>query len=664
MKRRSLISLSVAALAGFLSLPLEAQSTSVAGKARVVRAAKSRTSAPLSQLAALAGGELASGPIREINPLGMPSLPAARLSSEPWVDVAREDAIGLAPAPAPYISIEGINNRNNVAPPDTNGDVGKDHYVQWVNLSLSIFDKTTGATLLGPVNGRTLWNGFGGICEANNNGDPIVLYDPLADRWLFSQFGLGADGHQCIAVSSTPDPRGPYHLYDFIMTPGGTNDYPKFGVWPEAYLYMANEFTPGFSGPIIGGFDRQKLLAGDPTATAIIFTLPPGLFGFTHFAPEPANLEGIDPPPAGRPGLFVQPIDTAVWGGPSDRYNIWEVDLDFAVPPNSTAFLTQLSAGVPAFNAFVCGLFNSCIPQPMTARRLDVLAQFTMYRPVYRNFGSHEVLLVNHTVNAGAGVAGIRWTEIRNPFGVPNVHQTATHSPSSTHRWMGSIAMNGDGDILLGYSVSSGTTFPSIAYAGRLATDPLGTLPLTENFLIAGSGSQTGPTRWGDYSSMSVDEAGDNSLGIAPDCGFWFTSEYIQTTGSSPWRTRIGAVDVPGCGADRVPDVALAINGEHPPSNVVTTSGPVRLTLDMSPGTSTDPLGWFYAIVVGGNVLWVTPTGISTTPAALLTSPPVALDDVTLFDSVLPSGTQISFVFFLFDGTDVVDLDSITAVVN
>jgi hypothetical protein len=661
MTRGSAISCSVAACALLLTVPLEAQSP---GRPRVVRAAKATTSAPLAQLAALAPRAPAAGPGREINPLGMPPVPAARLWSEGWVDIVREDAVSLAPAPAPYLSFEGIDNRDGVAPPDTNGDVGKDHYVQWVNLSLSVFDKRTGTTLLGPVNGRTLWTGFGGICETNDNGDPIVLYDPLADRWLFSQFGLGTDGHQCIAVSATASPMGPYHLYDFVITPGGTNDYPKFGVWPDAYLYMANEFTPGFTAAVIGGFDRAKLLAGDPAATAILFTLAPGLSGFTHFATEPANLEGSTPPPADRPGLFVQPIDSALWGGASDRYNIWKVDFDFAVPASSTATLTQLSAGVPAFNAVVCFAVNACVPQPSTARRLDLLSQFTMYRPVYRNFGSHEVLLVNHTVNAGAGVAGIRWTEIRDPFGTAAVHQTGTHSPSSSHRWMGSIAMDGDGNILLGYSVSSASTFPSIAYAGRLATDPLGTLPVSESFLISGSGSQTGSSRWGDYASMSVDETGDPSFGVPPDCGFWFTSEYVQTSGSQPWRTRIGAVNLPGCGASAAPQVALAVNGEHPPSDVVTSSGPVRVTLDMIAGGSTDPMGWFYGIVIGGSLFWVTSTGLSTTPAPILTAPPQNLDDVAIFDFVLPSGTQISFVFALVDGAAVVASDVITAVVN
>jgi hypothetical protein len=229
---------------------------------------------------------------------------------------------------------------------------------------------------------------------------------------------------------------------------------------------------------------------------------------------------------------------------------------------------------------------------------------------------------------------------------------------------MGSLAMDGEGNILLGYSISSGGTFPSIAYAGRLATDPLGTLPLSENVLIAGTGSQTGSSRWGDYASMSVDEFGDASAGVAPDCGFWLTSEYLQTSGSAPWRTRIGAIDLPGCGDLLVADLSLAVNGEHPPDDVVTTSGPVKLTLDMIPGASTDPLDWYYAIVLGGNVYWVTATGLSTAPEPLLTSPALALDDVPIFDSVLPSGTRIGFAFFLVDGANVVDSDFISAVVN
>ncbi|MGH9322480.1 MAG: hypothetical protein ACRD3V_21675, partial [Vicinamibacteria bacterium] len=217
---------------------------------------------------------------------------------------------------------------------------------------------------------------------------------------------------------------------------------------------------------------------------------------------------------------------------------------------------------------------------------------------------------------------------------------------------------------LLGYSLSSSGSFPSIAYAGRRSTDPPGTLPFTETVLINGTGSQTGSNRWGDYSTMSVDEVGDPALDVPPDCGFWFTNEYLQVNGSAPWRTRVGAIRLPDCGADLSADVSLAVNGQHPPSNIVTTAGPVEVTLDVTPGASSDPLGWYYAIVVSGSTFWVTSTGLSTTPAALLTAPPVALDDLVIFDSTLPSGTTITFVFYLLDGAELVTFDFITAVVS
>lgn len=634
---------------------------------RVILPVRVGTSAPLSQLAALYGAEPPQREVEEINPLGMAPLRSPLAAPGSWVDPVRRPASDRAPVPPPYLSLEGTNNRNGVVPPDTNGDVGKDHYVQWVNLSVQIFDKTTGATVLGPVNGNSLWTGFGGICETNNNGDPIVLYDHLADRWMFSQFGIGNDGHQCIAISTTGDPTGPYYLYDYIVTPGGLNDYPKFGLWPDAYLFMAHEFSPSFVDAVIGGFDRNKMLVGDATAALIVYVLPPGFMGATHFGPEPANLEGTTPPPAGQPGLFVQPIDTAVWGGAVDRYNIWRVHLDFGVPSNSTINLFELSAGVPAFSSIVCASFGACIPQPFTANKLDILQQFTMYRPVYRNFGSHETLLVDHTVNAGGAIAGIRWTEIRNPFGTPALYQTGTHSPDTTHRWMGSLAMDRTGGILLGYSLSSSSTYPSIAYAGRSASDPLGTLPLSESILISGSGSQTGATRWGDYATMSVDETGDATLDIDPDCGFWFTTEYIQTSGGAPWRTRIGAMRLPDCGAPPSldPTLKLSVNGQSPPSRVVPVTGPVQVTVDMTPGDVTKAVSWYFAIQTGGTVYWVTPWGVLPyVRLPFVTTPPVLVNGAPIFNAPLPSGTGISFAVFLVDGTQIIAQDTISAVVN
>ena len=628
----------------------------------VVKAAKADTSAPLSQLAVSRVRSQAPRGYREVNPLGLPPFPkVVKGNAAAATNIARGPDVGLAPAPPPFVNWEGVSNVDGVAHPDTQGDVGKNHYVQWVNLSLQIFDKSTGAIVLGPVPGSSLWSGFGGGCETDNDGDPIVLYDHLADRWVFSQFAIAADGHQCLAISTTGDPAGPYHRYDFVLTPGGLNDYPKFGVWPSGYLYSANEFSPSFVDVLIGSFDREKMLEGDPAATFIGFRLLPGATTFP-FAVEPANLEGLTAPPAGRPGLFVQPADSQVWGGSADRYDLWSLDVDYDTPAASSVTLTEVST--VAFDSTVCFLFSSCIPQPGTTQGLASLSQFTMYRPVYRSFETHETLLVNHTVDGGGGVAGIRWAEIRDPFGAPSVFQTGTHSPDNQHRWMGSLAMDGDGNVLLGYSLSSETTFPSIAYAGRSSTDPAGTLPQTESILMGGSAAQAGTSRWADYSTMSVDEWGDPSLGVPPDCAFWYTSEYVQSPGSFNWRTRIGAIQFPDCGADQVTSVSLEVNGQHPPSDVVSTSGSVLLTLDMLPGVETRTLDWYFAILVDGQVFWVTSLGLSTIQEAVLSAPPANLNAAPLVNTTLPGGTVITFAFFLGFGEEILAMDFITAVVE
>jgi hypothetical protein len=620
------------------------------------------TSPPLAQLASAARTQQFVEP-HDINPHGSPALPHAPGPESEGMEAARSAVTPLAPAPAPFLEFDGIPNINGVAPPDTQGDVGKDHYVQWVNLAIQIFDKSTGATVLGPIPGKSLWAGFGGPCETNNNGDPIVLYDHLADRWFFSQFAISDDGHQCIAISQTGDPTGSYHRYDYVVTPGGLNDYPKFAVWPDGYYYSANQFTPSFSSALLGVFERQKMLVGDPSALFVHFEIPLNILGPISFTVEPANLEGTTPPRQGSPGLFVQPADRETWLGPADRYDIWRLHVDYANVSSSTLTLVELTAGVPAFSSQVCFLFSrNCIPQPGTTDRLDSVSQFTMYRPVYRNFGGHEVLLVNHTVSVGLGIAGIRWAEIRNPFATPTLFQTGTHSPDGHYNWMGSLAMDGDGNILLGYSKASGLMFPSIAYAGRKASDPLGTLPRTESLLINGSGSQLGTSRWGDYSTMSVDEFGDPSLDVPPDCAFWYTNEYVQTTGSFNWRTHVGAMRFPDCGM-APPSVSLSVNGVQPWFKIVTTPGPLLVSLDMDPGTETDPLDWYFGgYVLGGEVLWVTPTGISTNRAPLRTDPPLALSDYTLIDTNLPPGTIVTLFFFLQDGADVVASDWIVVI--
>lgn len=475
-------------------------------------------------------------------------------------------AAAPVPQPDPYLQSEngrgngglpltidqnfaGTPNVFGVLPPDTQGDVGPDHYVQWVNLGFSMFDKS-GTLLVGPLAGNALFTGFGGPCETQNNGDPITLYDHLADRWLMSQFALLApDGnHQCVAISVTGDPTGAYFLYDFLWGPL-VNDYPKFGVWPDGYYLSVNQFTPSFAfaGAGVAVMERDRMLHGLP-ARMIQFGTSSELIDF--FALLPAHLEG-PPPPAGSPNYFLSLLADE-FGYAADSLQFWEFAVDWADPKAST-FTPTTTLPTGAFDAIVCldsfgFLVRDCVPQSGTAQGVDAIEGQAMYRAQYRNFGSHESIVVTSTVDADAvanepgskGRAGQRWYELRDPGGTPVIHQEGVYAPLGLHRWMGSMAMDGDGNIALGHSGSSASDFPSIRFTGRRAGDPLGTMTETEQTLRAGTGSQTHPAaRWGDYSTMSVDPS--------DDCTFWYTTEYLETTSEADWVTRIGSFRFPDC---------------------------------------------------------------------------------------------------------------------
>ena len=449
------------------------------------------------------------------------------------------DAVSAA-MPAPDQSFNGISFPGvacNCAPPDTNGEVGATQYVQTVNEGFQVFDKTTGASLLGPSGIQTIWQGFGGVCETNGNGDPVVLYDQLADRWVITQFaGASVPTDECIAVSTTGDATLSYHRYAFHL---GSNffDYPHLGVWPDAYYMSMNVFNSSgtaYLGPQPFAFDRSKMLAGLP-ATFITTGITGGSLEETYL---PADLEGGTLPPAGAPGVFVE------WPG-GGTYRVFRFNADFATPANSTFTL----AAAPAANGFsqLCAATRSCVPQPSTTSRLDGIADRLMFRLSYRNFGTHDSVVGNFTVSSG-GVAGIRWFELRNTVGGPvTVFQDSTYQPDTTWRWLGAAAMDRDGNLAIGYSASSATVFPSLRYAGRLSTDPVNTLGQGEATLFAGLGSQSGTSsRWGDYSSLTVDPI--------DDCTFWFTSEYYPAGVTQfNWRTRIGSFRFAQCGSQPTP---------------------------------------------------------------------------------------------------------------
>ena len=425
-----------------------------------------------------------------------------------------------------------------LTPPDTDGDVGPNHYVQIVNVQYQIFDKS-GNSLYGPADNNTMWSGFGGLCETNNDGDPIVLYDHLADRWFFSQFALGNnDFHQCIAVSTTGDPTGQWYRYDYLVSQTKMNDYPKFGVWPDGYYMSCNQFASEFEGVGIMVFQRDKMLQGYP-AQAVYWDTPDE----SLWSMLPSNLDG-PPPPDGTPNYFVQ-IEDDGWGDPytQDALGIWQCSVDWTTPANST-FTYLATLPTAAFDADMCDYERDCIPQPSTSTTLDAISDRLMYLLQYRDFGSYQTLVTNHTVDAtGSDQAGIRWYELRDSGSGWAIHQQGTYAGDGTnedHRWMGSIAMDGEGDIALGYSVSGTATYPSVRYVGRLPGDTLGTLPQGEATMVDGAGTQTDSNRWGDYSAMSVDPV--------DDCTFWYTQEYYGDGASGiDWSTRIGAFKFDSC---------------------------------------------------------------------------------------------------------------------
>jgi len=425
------------------------------------------------------------------------------------------------------LNFQGISDGQNnfwveYVPPDTNGAVGSTQYVQWVNTYFAVFNKQTGALILGPAAGNVLWSGFGGACEIDNDGDPIVSYDKLADRWVMSQFSVSNPPYlQCIAVSVTPDATGSWYRYSFQYN--YFDDYPKMGVWPDAYYETFNMFEGDeFIGADACAYNRAAMLSGQ-AATQVCFQQGPSVGGLL-----PADVDGTTAPPAGSPNYLL------TYG--ANSLDLYKFHVDFSDPSNST-FTGPTIIPVAPF-APICDGDNACVPQMGTTALLDSVADRLMYRLAYRNFGDHESLVVNHSVAVNGGGGGVRWYEIQAPGATPVVAQQGTYAPDSNYRWMGSIAMDRIGDIAVGYSVSSGGMYPSIAFAGRLPSDPPGALE-TETQIFPGSGSQIGSARWGDYSSMTVDPT--------DDCTFWYTNQYQLTSGAWNWDTRIANFTFPGC---------------------------------------------------------------------------------------------------------------------
>jgi hypothetical protein len=414
-------------------------------------------------------------------------------------------------------------------PPDTNGAPGLTQYVQIVNVTIGIYDKGTGELLMTPAAIHTIWTGFGGPCElAGDGGDPVVLFDHLANRWLVTQLQYDSTGNeQCVAVSTTADATGTYNRYEYDYGAVNFPDYPKYGVWPDAYYNTANIFAgKGFAGAEACAFDRKAMLAGT-AASAICFQQPSSVSSLL-----PSDLDGKRLPPAGSPNYLVGLAD-------STHLNLFKFHVDFANPAKST--FTGSLISVAAFSE-ICARATTlaCIPEPNPGEKVDGLADRVMFRLAYRNFGDHETLVANHTV-AGGALGGVRWYEIRNPASAIKVYQEGTIVDPTVDYWLGSVAMDKVGNLSAGFSASGKELAPSIYAAGRAPQDALGTLsgPLV---LAGGLGVQTRSyRRWGDYSSMAIDPT--------DDCTFWYTNEYYPVAGnfSFAWSTRIASFKFDSC---------------------------------------------------------------------------------------------------------------------
>ncbi len=431
-----------------------------------------------------------------------------------------------------------------VNPPDPSGDVGGDYFIQTINGSgggrFVVYNKNTGAVVAGPTSIDSLGSGS---C-ASGLGDAVVLYDKMAERWLLTEFG-NSGNHLCVYVSQTSDPLvGGWFAYDF-PTPNFP-DYPKYGVWSDAYYVGANENSPSLIA-----LDRTKMLAV-LAATSQRFTAPDlAAFGFQMVAP--VDHDGTTPPPPGEPGLFLRHNDDEAHNAPgtagTDRIEMFEFDVDWTTPANSsitgpiTITMAEISSNFCGFSTF------SCIPTPGSSN-LDPLREVVMNKPTYRNQDGAQIVVGSLATNVAASPAtttnaGVRWFELRKTGGSYALNQQGTIAGTPCtgvcdfpQRWMSSAIMDASGNIAVAYNFTSDTTnHQGIRYSGRLVDDPVNTMPQGENILVTGTASNSS-IRYGDYNQLNVDDT--------DGCTFFFTGEWNP---ASSWSTRVGSFRFAACGA-------------------------------------------------------------------------------------------------------------------
>ncbi len=573
MNKQSIVFL---ALACSLGLPL----SSIAQQPEIGHSVRNDTSRPMRDIIAELG-DLTPDPTGEVFEIpNILKLPPDALDAklQSGADDQRGAAGGDNGLPSPMVgqSFDGYTATDNISlfggtslPPDTNGDVGINEFIQYVNTGWLVLDKT-GKRLAGPFPGNTFWSGFGGPCETNNAGDPIVLYDKNADRWLFSQFtsSNNPDGRQCFAISTTSDPLGPYNRYEFVF-PGVFNDYPHIGVWTDAsgarsgYYLTTHDFiiTPQqFLQSSFSVVERDAMLAGGP-ADFVRFTNT-AFLGASAFGALPSHLESKQPARAGKCNAFVLARPDL------QAYQLNELCVDWTSPGDSVLKAPVL---VDVGEIWQPGPDSVLQPGGTTANALDTLASSgrILSRVSYRAFaadsGRDDIMTINTPVDVGDGQAGFRWAEIRFPnsdtvfdggFEAGElslagrsgaVINQGEYAPDTTvDRWMAAISVDRDGNIGVAYTAASDAdiVFPSVRYTTRRPEDPANTLR-AEEVCVDGGGIQLSTSgRWGDYSSVSLDPV--------DECTFWGTVEYMPITSNAGWANRVCSFSFADCGSPQL----------------------------------------------------------------------------------------------------------------
>lgn len=421
--------------------------------------------------------------------------------------------------------------------PDAIGAVGQTQYVQLVNNQYTIYNKTTGAVIAGPIVENSLWSTFGSSCQTSNNGDGTVTYDQAANVWVLSHHAVPTGGPylNCVAVSTSPDATGTYYLYAFQLT-NQLPDKPKIGVWPDAY-YLSQDIltttTKDFVRSQACALQRSAMIAGT-FANTVCFQ---GSISLPTFVVT--NWDGQTAPPVGEVAFFWQ-LDQRPNAG-RNNLNAFQFHSDFTTLANNT-FTGPVAIALPAYTD-TCPNLKPCIPQPGTTNIVQGWGDRMMYRITYRNFGTYESVVMTHSVTQGTGTAGhgaIRWYEFRTPL-TPTIYQSQTYSPDkTTWRWIPSAAQDQFGDIAVGYDVSSSTVNPGVSYTGRQLTDKLNTMELPEISLVVGGGAQQATNQnWSSFTSMTVDPV--------DDCTFWYTAPYYKTSSLEGWSTIITSFRFPSC---------------------------------------------------------------------------------------------------------------------